>query len=77
MDASQGVIAGILAIIVLALKIWLDSKQKKAEQDTPGKRAENDKQKVQDAIANGDTNIINDAFNDLRKAGHADSNNPK
>jgi hypothetical protein len=74
MAKNTGIWAAVLGIILAVLKLWSGYKKEQAAQHTPQKEAEDDKKKMENAIVNGDTPIINDMFNDLRKTGNAGSN---
>lgn len=57
---------------------WYNSKEReRIATDTPEQRAKNDKEKMEQAIASGDSAVINDSFNELRKTNNPDSHSPQ
>lgn len=63
LGAILSIIAGIVAAVVLYMK-------QKAATTTPEQKAKDDKDKFNDALANGDTDTVNSMLNDLRSGGY-------
>jgi hypothetical protein len=68
----------LAALLSLAKELlsFIDRKDReRIAADTPEERAKRDKEKMEQAIAGGDTAVINDGFNELRKTDDPRSDN--
>lgn len=68
----------LAALLSLAKELlsFIDRKDReRIAADTPEERAKCDKEKMEQAIASGDTAVINDGFNELRKTDDPRSDN--
>lgn len=68
-------LAALLSLLRELLSFINRKDRERIAADTPEERAKRDKEKMEQAIANGDITVINDGFNELRKAGGPRSDN--
>lgn len=73
---GNGTLSAVLTILAGIIYLIVHGVKDRAASDTPEERAKRDKKKVENAIAIGDVDTINDAFNNLRKAGDQVGDNP-
>jgi hypothetical protein len=62
-------VLAVLSIISGLLVAYNNAQKEKAVRNTPQTRAQNDEQKVNDAIAGNDLNTVNAEFDKLRETG--------
>ena len=67
-------IGAVCALILTLISIWA---KKQAASSTPEQRRLDDEKKVNDAIADGDASVVNDAFNELLETDNSPGNNVK
>lgn len=63
----KALLAAIFSFLKEFLVFWNRREAERIAADTPDERAKHDKEKFEQAVADGDCNTINDAFNDLHK----------
>ena len=60
-------LASVLTLLTTLLELYNRRERERAAASTPDRRAKDDEDKMERAVAAGDAGAVNDLFNELRK----------